>query len=81
MGSVLVWGSTIVFRASSMVGWVVVMVFLPPPFLRHLPIGGGLWLGLFSSFMPVLMVGGVTPESWLIRLMPPGPMVFAWAAR
>jgi len=40
MGSVLVLGSTIVFRASSMVGWVVVMVFLPPPFLRHLPIGG-----------------------------------------
>ena len=81
MGSPLVWGSMRVFRALSIVGWFVVVVFLPAPFLRHLPIGSGLGLGLFSSFMPVLMVGGVTPESWLTRLMPPGPMAFASAAR
>jgi hypothetical protein len=42
MGSPLVWGSTRVFSASSIVGWFVVVVFLPPPFLRLLPIGGGL---------------------------------------
>lgn len=81
MGSPLVWGSTRFFSASSMVGWFVVVVFLPPPFLRHLPIGSGLWFGLFSSFMPALMVGGVTPEIRLTRLIPPGPMAFASAAR
>jgi hypothetical protein len=63
-----------------MSGWLFWMVLRPPPFLRLLPICGGFVFGLFSSFMPFIIVLRVTPESRLTRLTPPCPMVFASVA-
>jgi hypothetical protein len=69
MGSPLVWGSTSSLRVFSMLGWLFWMVFLPPPFLRLLPIcGGGFVFGLFSSFIPWIMVLRVTFERRLTML-------------
>ena len=81
MGSPLVWGSTISCRVFRMLGCLFWMVLRPPPFLRLLPICGGVWFGLFSSFMPFVMVLRVVFESWLTVLIPPCPMVFASVAR
>ncbi len=81
MGSPLVWGSTISCRVFSMLGWLFWVVLRPPPGLRLLPTGIGWVLGLFSSFMPFVIVLRVVFESWLTVFIPPCPMVFASVAR
>lgn len=57
------------------------MFLRPPPFLRLLPICGIVVFGLFSSFVPLIMVLRVMPERRFTRLTPPCPIVFASVAR